>query len=51
MPSATWTTWPSGRIVDVFVGQVVEASGVLPWNGAESRMAGINWRYGAGISQ
>lgn len=51
VPSSVWSSWPTNRIVDVYVGQVVEGTGTLPWNSSTSRLAGISWKYGAGISR
>jgi hypothetical protein len=46
-----WTSWTSGRQVDVLVGRAIEGTGTLPHTNAKSGMVGIYWVYGAGFAQ
>lgn len=46
-----WTTWPTNRQVNIYFGPTREASGVLPWNNSEARIAGTWFMVGAGFSK
>jgi hypothetical protein len=47
---AKWASWTTGRQVNVFFGPTIEATGTLPWNGADSRMTGTYYIVGAGFA-
>ncbi len=50
VPSSAWsTTWARGNYVYLYIGNAVEVNGTLPYNNAETRVAGIYWNVGAGL--
>ena len=51
VPAGTWTTWRTGRQVDVFVGRMQAGTGTIDFNNAGSQVVGIYWLYGAGFSR
>lgn len=51
IPSNAWSSWPTNRQVNIFVGASVEPTGTLTHNGAESRVAGTWLLFGAGFSR
>ena len=47
VPSSAWTTtWPVNYFLYLRVGRVLEVTSTLPYNDAESRIAGIYWIHG-----
>jgi hypothetical protein len=50
VPGAIWPNWSSGDLIHIQVGRVIERRVTLPHNGAESRMAGLFWVYGAALA-
>ena len=46
-----FSSWPTNRQVNVYVGAVKEQGGNLPFNNAESRIVGTYLMLGAGFSQ
>jgi hypothetical protein len=51
VPSSTWTSWPSDRQVNLWIGKAKESGAILDFNNSESRMLGIYWNFGAGFSR
>jgi IPT/TIG domain len=51
VPSSTWTSWPSDRQVNIWVGKAMESGALLDFNNSESRVLGIYWNFGAGFSR
>ena len=50
IPSAAWTTWPTNRQVNIIIGASVEPTGTFTHNGAESRVAGTYYLFGAAFT-
>jgi len=51
VPSGAWsTTWPRNYFLYLYVGNVVETSATLPYNNSESRMIGVYWNVGVGLT-
>ena len=49
VPSGDWSaTWPRGQLLYMYVGNVVESPGTLPYNNSEARIAGVYWNIGVG---
>lgn len=49
--SSAWSSWPTGRQVNVYVGRVYTGTGTIPYNNAASGVVGITWIVGAGFSE
>ena len=49
VPSGEWGgTWPARSYLYMYIGNVVENGDVLPYNNADTRIAGIYWNVGVG---
>ena len=51
MDGDQFSSWPTGRQVNVFVGTVYESTPALPWNNGRGALFGLARVYGAGFSQ
>ena len=50
IPGALWTSWSSGRNMNIAIGRYVESSAPIPYNDSESRVGSISWMVGAANS-
>jgi hypothetical protein len=51
VPSSTFSSWTTGRYVDIVVGRMKLPTGTIPYNNADSGFAGIYWVWGLGRMQ
>jgi hypothetical protein len=51
VPSSAWSSWTTGRYVDIVVGRARMPSGTIPVNNADSGVAGVYWVWGLGRMQ
>ena len=51
VPSYVWTSWPTGRQVNLRVSKITESSALLPHNNSEARISSFYSVLGAGFSQ
>lgn len=52
LPADAWDgAWTSGQWIYVYAGAATEADGIVPLNGADSRMVGISWQLGAALAE
>lgn len=51
VPSATFSSWPTDRQLDIILGRVKIAGGTVPFNNADSQVAGVYMVYGATFTQ
>jgi hypothetical protein len=50
VPSSTFRLWQRGNPMAIYVGRVEESTATLPWNGGQSRIAGVLWTVGQGTA-
>ena len=50
VPSSAWSSWPSGRQVNLFVSKSIDTHTTLPHNNSEVRVSGKYTVFGAGFS-
>ncbi len=51
VPSSTWSSWPTGRQLNIFVYRVVVGEGAVPWNGSTASVMAVNGVYGAVVTR
>lgn len=50
VPASEFSSWSAGQTLYIYVGNVVEGDAVLPYNNANSGVAGISWKLGGAVT-
>ncbi len=50
VPQASWTAWPEGAQISIYVGRVTESAVSLPYNNAKNGVVGAYYVRGAGYA-